>query len=66
LKRSDRGISSGRIALRNLAKHTDWDLPEYVPDAGLAAVARAYAKIIDEVNEADRKDLPPGALASQK
>jgi hypothetical protein len=38
-------------------KHTDWDTAERVPDAGLAAVARAYAKIIDEVNKVDRRDL---------
>ena len=41
-------------------KHTDWDLPEFVPDAGLAAVARAYAKIIDEVN-----NLPLSSLQRQ-
>jgi hypothetical protein len=40
-------------------KHTDADIAEYVPDAGLAAVAHAYAKIIDEVNRLDRKDLQP-------
>jgi hypothetical protein len=42
-------------------KHTDWDIPERVPDAGLAAVARAYAKIIDEVNKLDRVDILPAA-----
>jgi hypothetical protein len=45
-------------------KHTDADKPELVPDAGLAAVARAYAKIIDEVNKLDRKDLQPGSPLS--
>ncbi len=47
-------------------KHTDWDIAERVPDAGLAAVARAYAKIIDEVNKVDRKDLQPVAVRSQR
>jgi hypothetical protein len=47
-------------------KHTDWDIAERVPDAGLAAVARSYAKIIDEVNKVDRKDLLPGSVVSTK
>lgn len=45
-------------------KHTDWDIAERVPDAGLAAVARAYAKIIDEANKVDRKDLLPVSVRS--
>lgn len=47
-------------------KHTDWDIPERVPDAGLAAVARAYAKIIDEVNKLDRKEVLPNPMRSQR
>jgi hypothetical protein len=42
-------------------KHTDADIPEYVPAVGLEAVGRAYAKIIDEVNKLDRKALSAGA-----
>ena len=42
------------------AKHTDADIPEFVPAVGLEAVARAYAKIIDEVNKLDRSALLPG------
>ena len=38
-------------------KHTEQDTPEWVPSAGLEQIARAYAKIIDEVNKLDRKDL---------
>ena len=38
-------------------KHTDGDIPELVPAAGLEAVARAFAKIIDEVNELDMGEL---------
>lgn len=47
-------------------KHTDADIAERVPDVGLAAVARAYAKIIDEVNKVDRKDLQPTQAVSTK
>jgi len=43
-------------------KHTDADIRPFVPGAGLEAVARAYAKIIDEVNKLDRKDLLPVPL----
>jgi hypothetical protein len=35
--------------------HTN--MPEIVPAAGLEAVARSYAKIIDDVNKVDRSDL---------
>ena len=38
-------------------KHTDGDIPELVPAAGLEAVARAFAKIIDEVNTIDLAKL---------
>ena len=41
-------------------KHTDADIPEYVPAVGLEAVGRAYAKIIDEVNKLDYKALTAG------
>src|SRR5579872_7178692 len=47
-------------------KHTDADIADRVPDAELAAVARAYAKIIDEVNKVDRKDLLPTLMAAAK
>jgi hypothetical protein len=38
-------------------KHTEQDTPEWVPAAGLEQIARAYARIIDEVNKIDRRDL---------
>ena len=44
-------------------KHTDADIPEYVPAAGLEAVGRAYAKIIDEANKLDIKTLGVAAPA---
>ena len=37
--------------------HTDHDTPEVVPVSGLEAVGRAYAKLIDEVNKLDRRQL---------
>jgi hypothetical protein len=40
-------------------KHSDADTIDWVPAAGLEAVTRAYAKIIDQVNKLDRKQLLP-------
>jgi len=44
--------------------HTDWETPETVPWTGLEAVTRAYAKIIDQVNEMplDKLQLPKSAM----
>ena len=47
-----------------VTKHTDDDKPEWVPAAGLEAVARAYARVIDDVNKIDRKDLLPAVRTS--
>jgi hypothetical protein len=44
-------------------KHTEQDTPEWVPAAGLEQIARAYAKIIDDVNKLDRRDLLPAQPA---
>jgi peptidase M28-like protein len=44
-------------------KHTEQDGVEWVPANGLEQVARAYARIIDEVNELDRRQILPAALA---
>ena len=52
-------IPSIQIIRSPVTKHTDDDKPEWVPAAGLEAVARSYARIIDEVNKLDRKDLVP-------
>ena len=53
----------GLVAQSNdfLYFHTDQDSPEHIPWTGLEAATRAYAKIIDEVNKIDLKDLqrPP-------
>jgi hypothetical protein len=46
-------------------KHTEQDTPEWVPAAGLEQIARAYAKIIDEANKLDRRDLISGPAPTQ-
>jgi hypothetical protein len=44
--------------------HSDKDTPEVIPAASLEQITRAYAKMIDETNKLDRKDIvaaaPPG------
>ena len=45
-------------------KHTEEDTAEWVPAAGLEQVARAYARIIDEVNKLSRKELLPASPTS--
>jgi hypothetical protein len=57
-------VPSIQIIRSPVTKHTDDDKPEWVPAAGLEAVARAYARIIDDVNKLDRKDLLPAARTS--
>lgn len=44
--------------------HSDHDRPEVVPASGLEAVARAFAKIVDRVNELDRADILPAVKTS--
>jgi hypothetical protein len=46
-----RGLAPGFHVLDDIGYHTDLDIPQYVPEAGLESVVRAYAKIIDEVNK---------------
>jgi hypothetical protein len=57
-------VPSIQIIRSPVTKHTDDDKPEWVPTAGLEAVARAFARIIDDVNKLDRKDLLPAAWTS--
>jgi hypothetical protein len=38
-------------------KHTEQDTSDWVPANGLEQIGRAYARIIDQVNTLDRKDL---------
>ena len=52
----------------NMFFHSDAETPDTVPAPGLAASARAYAKVIEEVNKMELKDLqlpaPPAAPAA--
>jgi peptidase M28-like protein len=52
------GVDAGDF---NMYFHTDQETPETVPWTGLEASTRAYARIIDGVNELELKDLqrPP-------
>ena len=56
----ERDVPSLQLIESALYYHTDQDRPDYVPAAGLEAVARAYAKIIDDVNQLQRAELVPG------
>ena len=46
--------------------HTDANTPETVPWTGLQAITRAYAKIIDDVNKLELKDLQPATTSSAR
>jgi hypothetical protein len=60
----ERDAPSMQVITSPEVKHAEEDDPLWVPAAGLEQVARAYARIIDEINKIDRKDLlsaPAGA-----
>ena len=40
--------------------HTDAEVAELIPAAGLEAVTRAYAKMIDDVNKVSLQDIRGG------
>jgi hypothetical protein len=44
--------------------HTDQDRPDIVPEPGLAAAARAYAKLVDDVNKVEKRELAYDAATS--
>ena len=46
--------------------HTNAETDEAIPAAGLAATTRAYAKIIDEVNQLDLSALVPRAANARQ
>jgi hypothetical protein len=58
-----RDVPSMQVITSPEVKHTEQDTPEWVPSAGLEQIARAYAKIIDEVNKLDRKQILPAQPA---
>ena len=57
-------MPSIQIIRSPVTKHTDDDKPEWVPAAGLEAVARSFARIIDDVNRMEKKELEPIARTS--
>ena len=60
----DRDAPSIQLIESPLFYHTDSDRPDYVPAQGLQAVARAYAKVIDDVNKLERSALLPSSPPS--
>ena len=52
-----RDVPSIQVITSPEPKHTEQDGIEWVPANGLEQVARAYARIIDEVNKLDRRQL---------
>ena len=57
----DRDVPTIQLIESAVYYHTDHDTPQVVPAPGLEAVARAYAKLIDQVNAMDRSQLMPTA-----
>jgi len=57
--------ASVQLIEANMYYHSDHETPDMVPAVGLEASTRAYAKIIDEVNRLELKDVvpPPSATA---
>jgi hypothetical protein len=60
---ASRDVPSIQVITSPEIKHTEQDTPEWVPSSGLEEIARAYAKIIDDVNTMDRARLQPAASA---
>jgi hypothetical protein len=54
-----RDVPSIQVITSPEIKHTEQDTAAWVPSAGLEQIARAYARIVDEVNRLDRRDLQP-------
>ena len=57
----DRDVPTIQLIESTVYYHTDHDTPQVVLAPGLEAVARAYAKLIDQVNTMDRAQLVPTA-----
>ena len=56
-----RDAPSMQIITSPEVKHTEQDTAAWVPANGLEQVGRAYARIIDELNKLDRKDILPAS-----
>ena len=62
--RMARDVPSLQVITSPEIKHTEQDTPDWIPAVGLEQIARAYARIIDGVNELDRAQLEPGSAPS--
>jgi hypothetical protein len=60
----DRDAPSVQLIESPLYYHTDFDRPDYVPAPGMEAVARAFARIIDQTNTLSRAELMPSPVRS--
>ena len=58
-----RDLPSIQLIVSPMFYHSDHDTPDTVPAQGLAASARAYAKIIDDVNRLERAALAPVTMS---
>jgi len=52
-------IPSMQVITSPEVKHTEQDTPEWIPAVGLEQITRAYAKIIDGINELERQQIRP-------
>ena len=57
--RMARDVPSMQVITSPEIKHTEQDTPEWIPAVGLEQIARAYAKIIDELNTLERSQIAP-------
>ena len=62
--RMARDLPSIQVITSPEIKHTEQDTPDWIPAVGLEQIARAYARIIDGVNQLDRADLEPASAPS--
>ena len=54
-----RDVPSMQVITSPEIKHTEQDTPEWIPAVGLEQIGRAYAKIIDELNALERREIVP-------
>ena len=64
--RSDELAPSVQLIRSPEHKHTDLDVPELVSGAGMEAVTRAFAKIVDGVNTLTLAETLPAALVTDQ
>jgi len=59
MSRMARLVPSMQVITSPEIKHTEQDTPEWIPAVGLEQITRAYAKIIDGLNELERGQIEP-------